>query len=155
MDHGDSALTIEAAFVTKSGVYQFNVLPFGLTGAPGAFCRYVDEALRDLMWNICLVFVDDIVVFSEDFDSHFDALGKVWDSASRTAISISIQRKSLQFRISNPRKLSTVYNVLLEWWGGIEPSSITLHILRNLWTLSDPKTETGKAFLQLKKATCD
>ena len=47
----------KTAFVTQNGTYQFNVLPFGLTGAPGAFCRAMNTTLEGLIWKCCLDFI--------------------------------------------------------------------------------------------------
>ena len=41
----------KTAFTTHSGTYQFNVTPFGLTGAPGAFCRAMNDCLREFCSN--------------------------------------------------------------------------------------------------------
>jgi hypothetical protein len=58
----------KTAFITRNGQYQFRVVPFGLTGAPGAFCRYMDNTLREVMWRRCFVYVDDIIVWGKDIE---------------------------------------------------------------------------------------
>lgn len=68
----------KTAFTTNSGTYQFRVLPFGLTGAPGAFCRAMHSCLKDLLWKCTLVYVDDIVVWSQDFQTHQKDLAAVF-----------------------------------------------------------------------------
>jgi hypothetical protein len=68
----------KTAFTTNSGLYQFRVLPFGLTGAPGAFCRAMTTCLRDLLWKCALVYVDDIIVWSKDIDTHEKDLSAVF-----------------------------------------------------------------------------
>ena len=60
----------KTAFTTNYGTYQFNVAPFGLTGAPGAFCRAMNNCLREFLFKCALVFVDNIVVWSPDLDFH-------------------------------------------------------------------------------------
>ena len=67
------------AFVCSDGVYQFKVLPFGLTGAPGAFCQAMDDCLQSLLWKTCLFFVNDIIVWSKDFQQHTKDLKLVFD----------------------------------------------------------------------------
>lgn len=68
----------KTAFTTNSGTYQFKVLPFGLTGAPGAFCRAMQSSLKDLLWKCALVYVDDIIVWSPDFQTHQRDLAAVF-----------------------------------------------------------------------------
>jgi hypothetical protein len=56
------------------GTYEFNVMPFGLTNAPATFQRAMDVVLAGLKWNSCLVYLDDIIVFAPDFDTHLARL---------------------------------------------------------------------------------
>ena len=60
----------KTAFVTHEGQYQYNVMPFGLCNAPATFQRLMDTVLAGLKWQSCLVYLDDVIVFSNDFDKH-------------------------------------------------------------------------------------
>ena len=53
-----------SAFCTKRGLYQFTRMPFGLTNAPSTFCRLMSIVLADLLWVICLNYIDDIIIFA-------------------------------------------------------------------------------------------
>jgi len=53
-----------SAFCTRRGLYCFNRMPFGLSGAPSTFCRLMSNALSDLLWRICLCYLDDIVIYA-------------------------------------------------------------------------------------------
>ena len=64
----------KTAFVTHHGHWEFNVLPFGLTGAPPAFQCLMDLVLH---WTNCLVYLDDIIVFGRTFDEHLERLREV------------------------------------------------------------------------------
>ena len=58
------------------GLFEFNVLPFGLTGGPSHFLRIMDQVISGL--NDCTDnFIDDILVFSTDVKSHRITLCKV------------------------------------------------------------------------------
>jgi len=48
----------------KRGLFQFTRMPFGLSGAPGSFCRVMSISQRDLLWKICLCYLDDIVIYA-------------------------------------------------------------------------------------------
>lgn len=69
----------KTAFITSAGLYQFNVMPFGLCNAPATFERMMDTVLRGLTWKICLCYLDDIIVFSRSFSQHLDRLKHVLD----------------------------------------------------------------------------
>ena len=56
-------------------------MPFGLKNAPLQFQRFMDSVLGSLRWTAALVYIDDILVFSDDVESHADHLCVLLDSA--------------------------------------------------------------------------
>lgn len=58
------------AFSCPMGQYEWNVMPFGLKQAPGIFQRYMDSVFEKHKEYI-RVYVDDILIFSEDEKSHY------------------------------------------------------------------------------------
>ncbi|KAG6619339.1 Gag-pol fusion protein [Phytophthora cinnamomi] len=54
----------KTGFVTRQGLFRFVRMPFGLANAPGTFQRMMDAVLRGLAWKRCLVYLDDVIVFS-------------------------------------------------------------------------------------------
>ncbi|CAF1202694.1 unnamed protein product, partial [Didymodactylos carnosus] len=67
----------KTAFVTHEGIFQFNVMPFGLTNAPATFHRFMDLVLRGLKWNCCLVYLDDVIIYSATFEQHLEDIHSV------------------------------------------------------------------------------
>ena len=67
----------KSAFVTERGLFEFTVMPFGLTNAPATFQRLMERVLRRLTWEHCLVYLDDILIFSKSFEEHVTGLTKV------------------------------------------------------------------------------
>jgi deoxyuridine 5'-triphosphate nucleotidohydrolase len=67
------------AFTTRYGHYEFRVLPFGLTNAPATFMRMMNDILRSLLDICCVVYLDDILVYSKSVDEHERHLELVLD----------------------------------------------------------------------------
>jgi hypothetical protein len=60
----------KTAFITESGLFEFNVMPFGLSNAPATFQRLMDALLAGLKWECLLVYLDDIILFAPTFEAH-------------------------------------------------------------------------------------
>ena len=60
----------KTAFSTAEGHFEFNVMPFGLTNAPATFQRLMECVLAGLVGEECLIYLDDIIVFSSSFEEH-------------------------------------------------------------------------------------
>ena len=67
MREGDEWKT---AFRTRYGLYEYLVMPFGLTNAPATFQAFMNDIFRDLLDVTVIVFLDDIMVFSENPTDH-------------------------------------------------------------------------------------
>ncbi len=68
----------KSAFITQDGLYEFNVMPMGLTNAPATFQRVMQEVFRGLNWKFVLIYLDDIIVFSKSFQEHVEHLRQVF-----------------------------------------------------------------------------
>lgn len=76
MDESDE---VKTAFATHKGLFQFNVLPFGLSNSPVAFEGLMEAVLSGLQWEKCLVYVDDIITFGATFEDTLKNLTVIFD----------------------------------------------------------------------------
>lgn len=67
-------------------------MPFGLKNAPATFQRVMDNVLRDLIAKCCLVYMDDIIVFSTSLQEHIESLGKIFRALDRVNLKIQLDK---------------------------------------------------------------
>ena len=69
--------TDKTAFICPRGMYKYNTMPFGLCNAGATFQRLMDVVLSGLHMDICLVYLDDIIVYSKAVEQHLERLETV------------------------------------------------------------------------------
>jgi len=113
------------AFVTPLGQFEYLKMPFGLTNAPRVFQRYIHNIFRSMIIeNKILIYMDDILVATEEMEEHLNILQEVFKIA---------QKHKLRFRSD---KCSFLYNQIT-YLGytiskdGIEPSAENIKSVLN------------------------
>ena len=92
MEKRDKAKT---AFVTKQGLYQFKVMPFGLCNAPATFERLMEMVLKGYLWKRCMVYIDDVIVFGESFDQTLENLSMVLERIRAAGLTLKPKKCEL------------------------------------------------------------
>ena len=98
----------KTAFRTRYGHFEYTVIPFGLTNAPAAFQAYINQALVGLIDVICIVYLDDVLIFSEDPDEHVNHVRQVLERLRDHKLYVKLSKSTfhatdveyLGFRIS-------------------------------------------------------
>ena len=69
----------KTAFRTPHGLFEHLVTPYGLTNAPAAFQAFIQDTLRDFLDIFCIVYLDDILIFSHSWTEHDIHVAKILD----------------------------------------------------------------------------
>ncbi len=81
------------AFRTRYGLYEWNVTPFGLTGAPATFQRYINWVLREYLDEFCSAYVDDILVYTDGtLSEHREHVSKVLARLDEAGLALDIDK---------------------------------------------------------------
>lgn len=130
----------KTAFSAIGGHFEFVRMPFGLSNAPATFQRVMDNILADLNGNCCLIYLDDIIVFSSSLQEHVSDLKLVFDRLNKANLKLQPE-KSEFFR----KEIEYLGHVVTE--SGIKPNPKKLIAIKSF---PIPKTRKQiKAFLGL------
>lgn len=80
------------AFMTPFGQYEFLVMPFGLKQAPGWFQLLMNDVLREEIGRICVVYLDDIIIYSKSFDQHIQDVRQILQRIEQAVLQIKLKK---------------------------------------------------------------
>lgn len=92
MDEADKQKT---AFATHKGLFQFKVLPFGISNNPATSERLMEAILSRLQWERCLVYLDDIITFGSTFEETLEKLTSVFDRLKSANLKLKPKKRVL------------------------------------------------------------
>ncbi|CAM4545541.1 unnamed protein product [Caretta caretta] len=87
----DESAKERSAFITHLGLYEFNVLPFGLRNAPATFQRLVDGLLAGL-GEYAVAYLDDVAIFSNSWADHLEHLQKVLERIREAGLTVKAKK---------------------------------------------------------------
>ena len=154
----------KTAFRSRYGLYEFTVMPFGLTSAPATFQTLMNEVLRPYIDKFVLVYLDDVMVYSATESEHLEHVNLVLQALTNARLHLKPSKCHfaqpstifLGYKISadgismDPKKVEAILNWPL-------PTSITevraflgfvgfyRHFIRNFATIATPLTNLTSA----------
>ena len=66
------------SIITPFGTYSYLVMPMGYCNSSGIFQRAMNETLDEYLFSCCLVYVDDLIIYSPTFEAHLEDIKKVF-----------------------------------------------------------------------------
>ncbi|KZR97292.1 putative Protease [Daphnia magna] len=102
-------------------------MPFGLATAPGTFQRMMDLVLTGLSWTVCLVYLDDIIIYAAGVDEHLSRVRQVLSTLQGAGLKIKLVK--CQFGVGEIKALGHVISGL-----GIRPDPEKINAVVNFPT---------------------
>ncbi|CAF1308488.1 unnamed protein product [Rotaria sordida] len=82
----------KTAFSTRDGHFQFKVLPQGLTNGPPTFQRIVNQILGPNRWKHVLAYIDDIIIYSQNFNEHLKHIEEVCSLLQEANFKLNVEK---------------------------------------------------------------
>jgi len=80
------------SFATPTGSYRLTRLAMGLQPSSAIFSKVMNMAIGHLLGSEALIFIDDILVFSKDIESHYQNLGKVMNAMKKHKLKVKLSK---------------------------------------------------------------
>ncbi|CAM5135619.1 unnamed protein product [Natator depressus] len=87
----DESAKERSAFIIHVGLYEFNVLSFGLRNAPTTFQKLVDSLLAGLRES-AVAYLDDVAIFSDSWAEHLEHLQKVLERIREVGLTVKAKK---------------------------------------------------------------
>ena len=88
----------KTTFCTPFGLFEFNRMPFGLCNAPGTFQRLMERMFGDKRFQSVLLYLDDVVVFSQTDYQHLERLEEVFSRLAQQGLKVKLSKCHFFFK---------------------------------------------------------
>lgn len=82
----------KTAFRCRYGHFEYCVMPFGLANAPATFQSFINEVLGDLVDTICIVYLDDILIYSQTEEEHTQHVLRVLERLEQHNLFVKLEK---------------------------------------------------------------
>ena len=98
----------KTAFTSHQGLFELNVMPFGLNNAPSVFQELMNKVLSGVQNRYAIAYLDDVIIFLETFEDHLGHLCDVLQRLENTGLKLK-RSKCDFFKRKMPYHFSTGY----------------------------------------------
>ena len=90
----------QTAFKTRYGLFEYTVIPFGLTNVPATFQRWINSTLNRYLDICCLVYLDDILIYSNDLAQHKKDVRNIMETIRKAGMKLKPSKCEFCNRLS-------------------------------------------------------
>ncbi len=80
----------KTAFKTPFGLFEYRRMQFGVCNGPSSFQRLMQAVMSDLVFQVLIVYLDDILLFSQTFEGHLERLQMVLKRLAETGLKVKL-----------------------------------------------------------------
>ena len=96
-------------FASQFGAYKWKVMPFGLTGGPALWQRFINDLLWEYLNEFCTAYLDDILIYSSSMKEHWQHVQKVLIKLQEAEIPVDVAK--CEFHITKTKYLGLIISV--------------------------------------------
>ena len=93
-------------FASRFGSYKWKVMPFGLTGGPASWQRFINDLLWEYLNNFCTAYLDDILIYSTSMKEHRQHVRKVLTKLREAGIQADVDK--CEFHVTETKYLGLI-----------------------------------------------
>ena len=131
----------KTAFVCFKGLFEFNVLPFGLCAAPPVFQDLMNKVLKHALNKFAFAYLDDIIIYSPDLETHLEHLQYIFNCLREAGLKLKLSK--CDFGVDQVNYLGHVISK-----EGIQPDPAKIGVINNLkrpYTVREVRSFLGMA----------
>ncbi|GBC30198.2 uncharacterized protein LOC110064491 [Rhizophagus irregularis DAOM 181602=DAOM 197198] len=115
----------KTAFICSQGLYEFNVMPFGLKNAPAIFQRTMNKIFKEYLDKFMNVYIDDIIIYSKNWNEHLQHIKIVLEELRKANMMLKL--KKCEWAKKNVEYLGHVVGT-----DGLKPDNKKIEKIKNL-----------------------
>ena len=82
----------KTALICHADLFRFNRMPFGLRNAPSTFQGALDIILAGYEWRSCLVYLDDVIIYSNEIESHYTHVEEILKALNQAGMTLKLKK---------------------------------------------------------------
>ncbi|GET66741.1 retroviral-like aspartic protease 1 [Rhizophagus irregularis DAOM 181602=DAOM 197198] len=115
----------KTAFICSQGLYEFNVMPFGLKNAPAIFQRTMNKIFKEYLDKFMNVYIDDIIIYSKNWNEHLQHIKIVLEELRKADMMLKL--KKCEWAKKNVEYLGHIVGT-----DGLKPDNKKIEKIKNL-----------------------